>query len=343
MQRGTKSRYRKDTSFSPPVIKLYNPYHDRLGRFATASGAQAISGKNAAHAVQKELSKQIDGLGKTKIRTYRDQRSFHEVAWPHSQKFAPAAIYSSGTIHINPRITRALSRKPPKRGMVISEDDPRYARHVVAHELIHGRLRKGRTPRLMSPAKRRALVVSEESLTEALARRHTAQKYKLGSSVVTWRHPYTRYAIAATALAMDMGGGNTRRAWKWLDEAHKRNSDTQWLKKQIGDKYGITVTDNDLTNYFAAQSGPIVKAMHNKPGVKVAARMYGGGGILRFADDDSDLLDQMIGYLAHDNVDRAEALMKRHPNNAALSLAYTEYIKHKDASNVNVFAGVDNA
>jgi hypothetical protein len=239
-------------------IELFNPRHDKLGRFAprrgggfgsrekVAIGAAIAAGGLARGAVR------YGPDAKARIKETSDRAS-SRVPDGYKNPDANIKMHTSTTRHIIagrgiPQIGASLGfvTKAGSKDANISGTATKWAakdakkkkdrqkkiiaESVIAHELIHTR-KRSRDRRYNPPI--------EEGLTELLLESKTG--YPSGDA-------YRQYSDSMANIAMKVSGGDRQKALKWVDDAHRKSYDYNDISKQLA-RSGIDVSPRDLSYY----------------------------------------------------------------------------------------------
>lgn len=196
--------------YAAQSIKLYNSYHDELGRFASKTAFFTGRGKMSAGKiaqVRDSINKEYGPLVKTQTLTCSD-----------------GSCFKKHTGSSNPNILGAYVGNK----LVLRPD---ASNRVIAHELIHSRIRSRGPIQLRSPMHRQV----EEGTTELL----TFRKEK-----ANWRDtPYAKDMMVVAGAARKYSGGDPKKAWHFIDRVHYHNDTDVGVSAIAKYRNGTNVAD----------------------------------------------------------------------------------------------------
>lgn len=191
-------------------LDLFNPFHDRIGRFANKAGgvgpaAQGDLGRRAS-TVHDNLRKGDSSYGKMpKSVVYGSDEEFYKATGLDRKKnwIDFAAVGADGTVHIHPR------------SMDLKKD---YLNHIITHEMVHGRprLRKVAGHNVTAPritTRDQSQYWVEEGLTEWMSKKASNSPYE--------HYNQEREVVLGVARGVSNSDYGT---WYAMDRMHKYNS-----------------------------------------------------------------------------------------------------------------------
>ena len=187
----------EETELEEPVT-LFNPFHDRLGRFAprpTNTGALTKDAARIVGRVETRLSHMPDELD---VQTHENKASATEALGKFSSN--GLAAFHNGQIHVTPRGQKAFKK------------NPRLRDHAFTHEAVHGRLRaNGEHARMSTRLQASFEEGSTDLMAAALNRSPDLIAYRgYSASVATWARSQAR---------------SQKKAWQLISDTHYNNHD----------------------------------------------------------------------------------------------------------------------
>lgn len=249
------------------VAILYNPYHDRLGRFSTKTGSTTL----AAYASVGSRAGQVTSSKETGL----SNDDVKKIAREHERINKEVGKRVAGTRRANIQISKSLPTAgyytPHNNTIHLGEDIARdlarggqSARYVLIHEMIHAR--RGPTidggdrvnvkylPRNQKGAIK--AIYKEEALTSLLAERTYKEIY--GRDVGVPRS-YQRYAYTTASHYMRQANGDARGAWELLDNDHRAGYRSTQYYSQMESRYtGDSSAYNDLVKVLSEKVQSVI-------------------------------------------------------------------------------------
>lgn len=234
-------------------VRLFNPYHDAIGRFTSAKGARTIVGfvKAASGRRKSQRHKRLargGARGPVEARFRGADRAIAEVG--KQRDFLErnlSGFDGSAKVVLGGRMPPLVAGRYNSltRTVVVSKKRSKnlgkkfdYGTHALMHEQIHSR----RGIKRAGQSKR-----TREASTELITRRMSHKMYgkyeKRGYSAPT------RYL---GNYAMRRSGGSRRRAWRYISDVHlgrQRVPDWVWLDKSLSFGSGWEQMVRDPDNY----------------------------------------------------------------------------------------------
>jgi hypothetical protein len=209
---------------SMEAISLFNPFHDKAGRFASKK-----SGGSAAPIVQ-EVSKRFKGglVSHTVVEAtnWKDAKKYSGIS---DRNYLGAFNASKQTITVSPAMKRFSKEQRDK---------------VVVHESIHARKRAGGgTLRVKSSAH----VALEEGCTDLMA--YGFSKTRVPSS-------YVNEMASVATMARRASGNNKKKAWEVVSAMHYHNDTDKGLSSFFKLGGNFTGGSVDDINWMLSQAPP---------------------------------------------------------------------------------------
>jgi hypothetical protein len=285
--------------FEDAAVTLYNPYHDKMGHFATKAGAAITVGGSAfvketfanpkwvasAAIVQsgraREILRSPEEKKKIQAETDRALNDIPEDLQRENLKVrhhAGIGTYVSGAAsvgtlgQVNPlvamsagfvkRIGDRTVNVSPMAVRALSSEDPTqraYGRHVIMHESIHARKRAGLAQHI---GKIPFIGAIHSKMTGPFEEGMTdllASHY----SGVAGAQPYAKYRDRMAKISMACSGGKRDGALQWLKDAHYRSAGHYEVAMDLR-KAGYDVRGYDVYKYAHGGTGKLV-GMLGKP------------------------------------------------------------------------------
>jgi len=202
-------------------VLLFNPFHDRIGRFTGRAQAVAIS--DSAHAkITAHRSAKLSDEEKTAVTREVDKISSYlkskvsdmpsKVSVTVTKRTKGAHAWSNpdeDKLEIHPRVVRGLTK-----GNLDGSS-------VILHEMLHKRgFDRGRVSK-EKINKKWARMAREEGLNSLLTDKHMRAIYGSKAKPFEQITLYRTYMEVVASYSYDAAGGNTDKAWKIIETAHK--------------------------------------------------------------------------------------------------------------------------
>ena len=266
-------------------LELGNPYHDELGRFASKEGAKTTTGAGAVRGDERTRVEfkyrpgaKVDKKGfESKVNRQRKQlvKRLPGTETPPRVKMSSASVrylgahtatrrgglrpYTDHTIHLPFKTMYRLTE----------EENGGLGHHTLLHESVHARERPKR-PGIGS--------WQEEGSTEFITRKLYRDIYGHDSSL----RAYNRYVERVGRAAWQESGGDTKKAWKYVDDVHQGQVKISSWRRMDGEGWETML-----------------------------------GTTYKFEEAD-DLMDQLLDLIEQKEWEKAKALVEAHPDNDSL-------------------------